>query len=226
MANEDGQLTTTETNTENVSGEGQNEVTEDSGSSILTDEPIYQDQESNEGQEGKESSSDDSGSNESEKKDQVEGAPEEYAEFTAPEGVSLDNEMVEQFKSVAKELNISQGNAQKLMDIASNHFKKLSTDYQENVSKARQQWVDGIKKDPEFGGENFKGTVENAQRALNKYGSEDLKKLLSQTGLGDHGEFIKTFAKIGQAMSEDSFVDGGGDTVEKTAAEIMYPNQN
>lgn len=44
------------------------------------------------------------------------GAPEKYA-FTAPEGQELDTSALAQFEPVARELNLTQEQAQKLVDV-------------------------------------------------------------------------------------------------------------
>ncbi len=43
-------------------------------------------------------------------------APEEYAEFTVPEGTTLDEQTATEFKGLAKELDLTQEQAQKLLD--------------------------------------------------------------------------------------------------------------
>ncbi|MGO8944260.1 MAG: hypothetical protein ACLQJ7_11380, partial [Syntrophobacteraceae bacterium] len=43
-------------------------------------------------------------------------APSEYAEFTIPEGTTLDEQTATEFKGLAKELDLTQEQAQKLLD--------------------------------------------------------------------------------------------------------------
>ena len=49
--------------------------------------------------------------------DKPEGAPEQYAEFALPEGFQVDTAVMDEFKGLAKELNLPQATAQKLVDL-------------------------------------------------------------------------------------------------------------
>jgi hypothetical protein len=159
-----------------------------------------------------------------------EGAPEKY-EFTAPEGVELDQELVTEFSVVAKELNLSQVDAQKLVDIGPKVIAKFAEKQADEWAGIRKGWVDSLKADKEFGGVKLPETLERAKRALNKFGDAELTKLLMPpskggTGFGDNHALIKLLAKVDQATAEDTTEDGTGGSVDnRSAAEVLYPNQ-
>jgi hypothetical protein len=44
---------------------------------------------------------------------------------------------------------------------------------------------------------------------------------LNTTGLGNHPDLVKTFVKIGKAMSEDGMVDGSNQG-QLSAAKVLY----
>ena len=155
------------------------------------------------------------------------GSPEKYEDFAVPEGVELNPEMLDKFTVLAKELNLSQENAQKLMDLASDNMQGLMTQQQEQWSSIREGWLKDIKEDSEFGGDNFNETVTRAKRTLKNYGSEQLVKFLDDSGYGDNSEVIKMLARVDKAMSEDKIVEGKPKGYEgKSLAEIIYPNNN
>ncbi|MEY1439089.1 peptidase [Escherichia coli] len=156
-----------------------------------------------------------------EEKDQKqEGAPEKY-EFTVGEGVELDTEALKDFEPVARDLNLTNEQAQKLVDA----YPKILAGVQQRQAEAWQaqteQWAADVKADKEIGGDKLTANLSAAQRAMDIFGSSALKEYLEGTGLGNHPELVKTFIKIGKAMSEDGMVDGSNQG-QRSAAEVLY----
>lgn len=153
----------------------------------------------------------------------VSKVPEEYADFSVPEGYAL-GEIGEQFKSVAKELGLTQEQAQKLIDLD----VKRANAQTEAVHRATAEWQAASKADKEFGGEALEQNVGVAQKALNTFGTDALKTLLQQTGLANHPEVIRLLYRTGKAISEDRFVgkgEGGnseGSDLTTRAANQLY----
>ncbi|EMA3752563.1 peptidase [Salmonella enterica] len=152
--------------------------------------------------------------------DKPEGAPEKY-EFQAAEGVELDTEALKDFEPVARELNLTNEQAQKLVDA----YPKILAGVQQRQAEAWQQtteqWAADVKADKEIGGDKLTSNLSAAQRALDQFGTPELKEYLNTTGLGNHPDLVKTFVKIGKAMSEDGMVTGGNDG-QRSAAEVIY----
>lgn len=156
-----------------------------------------------------------------EEKDQKqEGAPEKY-EFQAAEGVELDTEALKDFEPVARDLNLTNEQAQKLVDA----YPKILAGVQQRQAEAWQaqteQWAADVKADKEIGGDKLTSNLSAAQRALDQFGTPELKEYLNTTGLGNHPDLVKTFVKIGKAMSEDGMVDGSNQG-QRSAAEVLY----
>ena len=134
-----------------------------------------------------------------------EGAPETY-EFNdkvadAPD--VLDPEVLTAFGEVAKELDLPQEAAQKVLDKVAPVIQARQA---EQVEKARIDWAEESKSDQEFGGETFETNLEVAKTALNAFGTDPFKQLLSESGLGNHPEVIRFMYRAGKAISEDSYV--------------------
>ena len=162
-----------------------------------------------------------------------EGAPENY-EFNpkvadAPQ--ELDPDVLTAFGDVAKELNLSQEAAQKVLD-------KVAPVVQAKQAKALEDaktgWVNDSQSDEEFGGENFDANLKTAKSALDTFGNDALKSLLVETGFGNHPEIIRFMFRAGQAISEDSYVgnsegaDPSGSNGPKdfnAIANSLYSNQ-
>ena len=73
-------------------------------------------------------------------------------------------------------------------------------------NKLRSDWANQSKSDQEFGGESLDTNLEIAKQALNAFGTDALKSLLSESGLGNHPEIIRFMYRAGKAISEDSYV--------------------
>ena len=134
-----------------------------------------------------------------------EGAPEKY-EFNskvtdAPN--ELDPEVLTAFGDVAKELNLPQEAAQKVLDKVAPVIQAKQAKVLEDVKAG---WVSDSQADKEFGGENLNDNLEVAKTALDAFGNQALKSLLVETGFGNHPEIIRFMYRAGKAISEDSYV--------------------
>ena len=134
------------------------------------------------------------------------GAPEAYTDFTLPEGMEMDAEVLGEFKNLAKELNIPQAKAQQLIDFQSQLASKQAEAYQAAVTKQAQDWAASIKNDPEIGGENYDKSVASAIKVIQSFGDPALTELLNTSGLGNHPALFKFCHRISAAISEDKFV--------------------
>lgn len=151
------------------------------------------------------------------------GAPDKY-EFTPAEGQKFDDKVIEQFSEVAKELNLPQEAAQKMLDKVA---PVLAARQAEQMEAARNAWANDAKTDKEFGGEHLDVNLSIAKKALDAFGSPELRTLLNESGLGNHPELIRLMVRAGKAISEDKIVTGGtnADVGTRGAAKVLYPNQ-
>lgn len=153
------------------------------------------------------------------------GAPEKY-EFKPPEGVQLDDKLVAEFSEVAKELDLPQDAAQKVIDKLAPAMAKQQM---EALDTLKNEWAESTKADKELGGEKLGENLAVAKKALEAFGSPELRTLLEKTGLGNHPEMIRAFYKAGKQISEDRFVQGGqrppNNGGMRDPAKALYPNQ-
>lgn len=157
--------------------------------------------------------------------------PESY-ELTPPEGFeNLDADTVTAATPVFKELGLSNEQAQKLVPIAGEFAKKIIAEGNQqmlsSIATQRKEWLETAKSDAEIGGTNWDTSLSTAAKALDTLGfpkGSPLRNLLDESGLGNHPEMIRAFAKVGKAIGEDTdFVRGeGGAQVKKTDAELFY----
>jgi hypothetical protein len=146
------------------------------------------------------------------------GAPEKY-EFKAPEGTAYDSTLLSAFEAGAKDANLPQLAAQKLLDSMA---PKIAERQIEQVTAIRKEWLDASQADKEFGGDNLQVNLGTAKKALDTFGSPELNKLLVSTGLGNHPEMIRLLYKAGKALSEDTFVAGTAPASKASATAVLY----
>jgi len=151
-----------------------------------------------------------------------EGAPEKY-EFKAPEGREFDPVVLEQFSEVAKELNLTNESAQKMIDRIA---PALATRQENALAAAREEWGETSKADKEFGGDKLPENLALAKKALDTFGTPELRTLLEESGLGNHPEIVRAFYRAGKAISEDGFVAGGNAPGKNGDARSLYKASN
>ncbi len=153
------------------------------------------------------------------------GAPEEYAEFRAPEGIEVNQPLLDAAKPVFKEMGLSQIQAQQLFDTYAGVIKAESQSNVESFDQTMKDWKAEAESDSEYGGENFAANIGAAKRAIDKLGTPALVTLLNDTGLGNHPEVIRLFHRASKLIVED---DPGGGTratgKDQSQAEILYPD--
>lgn len=156
-------------------------------------------------------------------------APDEYAAFDMPEGVELDQDMLDKALPLMRESGMSQETAQKFVTLqaeaASKASDALSNQHVEQVNK----WESDLKADAEIGGDKLNQTLANAKHALQQVGTPELTKYLDDTGLSNHPELIRVFAKMGSLMQEDNPGAGNGSgnsglTDQERQLRAQYPD--
>lgn len=150
-------------------------------------------------------------------------APETY-EWKAPEGFEgeLDSAAIEQFEPIAKELGLTQEQADKMVALHADSLQRAQQQARDNWAQQQEAWENDLRNDPDFGGAKFDENVGAAMKAVEKFGTPGLKEALESTGMGNHPELVRTFAEIGKAISEDKIVMGNQSQGERSMAERLY----
>lgn len=153
------------------------------------------------------------------------GQPAEI-KLAMPKDSLLDAGAVERIASFAKERGLTQEQAQAILERESGAVAAYAEGQQQTLEKHKSAWVEDLKADKELGGAAFNETVEIAKRVVESFGTEALKKALNETGLGNHPEVVRVFARIGKQMGDDKFVrPTAGAGVKRSPEEIFYPEQ-
>ncbi len=158
--------------------------------------------------------------------------------ITAPEGMQVDQEMVDALAPAFKEIGLTGKQAQQLADKFTEMQTKRAKEYADKPegqwsmasyayfqkNGTPDKWADTAKTDKEIGGARWDGTVSTAVRAVNTLGSPGLKEYFEASGAGNHPEVIRFMAKVGAMIKEDSpAADGaGGSAKPAEAAHILF----
>lgn len=143
-----------------------------------------------------------------------------------PEGIELDTVLLDALGPEFKELGLTNGQAQKLADKFIEAEQAKAKTRSEDWAKTVTKWSEDAKTDKEIGGSNWNATVKSASRAINEFGTPELKTYLDATGGGNHPELIRLMSKVGNLISEDAPPQdgGGGDGKKADPAHVLFPN--
>lgn len=159
--------------------------------------------------------------NESKQTDKTETVVREAPESYSFDNVDVSQEILDEYSIIAKELNMPQEEATKMLSSLAPKFKEVQA---KEIESMKNAWIESTKNDKELGGDGLNENLSIAKKALNNFGNEGLNNLLNETGLGNHPEVIRFFHNVGKAISEDGYVSGKTTNQQKTLAERMYGN--
>lgn len=168
----------------------------------------------------------------------AQGAPEQYADFTIPEGVELTGEMLKSVTDFAKAQNLNQSQAQELVELGAAQAAAIATQFaltaEENPVVLAQHWAgkwsEQTRTDAEIGGDKLKDALALSTRVYSTFGNEAFGEFLKTTGLEHNVELIRFMHKIGKAVSEDTLVmpsgNGKGDSIRPglVPEKKLYPD--
>lgn len=157
-------------------------------------------------------------------------APEAY-EWSAPEGYEISDSMKEGLEPIIKDLGLSQEGLNKLTtayaEVRANEAEKEREAFGEQL----KTWTQDLKKDQEFGGDNFDKNAGMVREFLDKTLPADLKgevtELFNSTGLGSHPAFVKYFHALSKQFPVGEDQPGSGSPASnrgKSLEERLYPD--
>lgn len=161
--------------------------------------------------------------------------PETYA-LSLPDESPLDNTALDRVTELAKTIALtSDEQAQAIVDALHAEVADFEQTLLESNAKGGAMWkarVEEMEKqalaDPEIGGspEKLQQSVQKGQRVLEKFGDENVREFLEESGLGSSPALLRMLARIHHAISEDAMVlpDKVGKPEPKTLAERIYSN--
>jgi hypothetical protein len=145
-----------------------------------------------------------------------------------------DPAQLEAFTPIAKELGLTNEQAQKLATFHNDQVQALlgqqtqvQTDAWANLQKA---WQTEARADKEYGhlagGKTFDENVSLIAKGLSTFGTPELNKALIDSGMGNHPEIARFMFRVGKAVSEDSIrvgSAGSSGAPKASLASRMFP---
>tara|TARA_R100001594_G_C4028919_1_gene260848 strand:- start:487 stop:1308 length:822 start_codon:yes stop_codon:yes gene_type:complete len=126
--------------------------------------------------------------------------PENY-DFGDDEGA------LDEFRDFAHKTGLTQNQANNILEL----YGDIQERQNEQVQQAREdsKMKSQVDLQKEWG-KNYTSKIDLAQRAVAQLSTPEFTELLNETGLGNHKEVIRVFAKVGEILGEDSLVVGTG----------------
>jgi hypothetical protein len=161
------------------------------------------------------------------------GAPEAYTDFTLPEGYTLDKTQLDEAAPLFKEMNLSQDQAQKLVDFYVKQQQAAVDKPYQQYMEVRKGWADSVK--AEFGNKlpEVKATIGRALATLPAETVSAFRQAMDMTGAGDNPAFVKAFYDLAKRATEGrpvtaprgvADVTAPGAPAKPSAAQSLYPN--
>lgn len=138
----------------------------------------------------------------------------------------IDENTQKDFVALCKQKKLSIDTANKLIALQN----KLNANYEAKRVSAINDWKVQVKKNY---GPDFQTKLKAGRKALETYGSKELIDILGDksTGLGNHPAVVDFLVKIGEQISNDKFIRGGGagnvsleNRTESQKAKSLYPD--
>lgn len=146
--------------------------------------------------------------------------------LTMPEGVEVDQELLDALGPKFAAKKMTNGEAQELAD----EFIKVQTQRAEKQAEVwaktvSTDWPAQAKADKEIGGAKWDASVADAKRAVKTLGTDALREYLDASGGGNHPEFIRLMARVGSMIKEDDPAKGNAPgKATRDRAEVLYPD--
>lgn len=151
------------------------------------------------------------GDDKKDKKEEEPRAPEKYESFTLPEGFEPNPEAAEEFMGVAKELDLTQEQAQGLVDYQTKKLQEATEQQTQAVTDYYEQrdakWLEELK--GEYG-DGLGERTKDVQRVIATFDDDEgtLVKMLDEFGLDKARPLFNFLGRVKDAVSDDVLVGG------------------
>lgn len=157
-------------------------------------------------------------------KDPLDTVPEYYELMSKTGQVAED---ANDFQEIFKKAGLTKRQAQAMYDAYNLKGNDIAEQFKQAIAQKTESDMKAVQQDQELGGANFKNTRMYIGKAMDKFGSPELRAKLQQAGFGNDPDFVRFVARVGKAFSNDEFIGGHGtngkaeDSVAR--AKRMYP---
>lgn len=156
---------------------------------------------------------------------QAETIPEIY-ELVSKTGQPAED--AAEFQDIFKKAGLTAKQAQAMYEAYNLKSNDIAEQFKQAVAQKVESDMQAVRADPELGGANFNNTKMYIGKAMDQFGTPQLREKLKAAGFGNDPDFVRFVAKVGKAFSNDEFIGGHGrvntenDAMAKMKA--MYSN--
>ena len=120
-----------------------------------------------------------------------------------PDTFKLDETLSTEFLKVATDANLPKEQAQALLKL---HVTQLEAAQQASLeawNATQATWQAQIKADPEIGGSKLTEVLSTCAKAIDEFGTPEVRAALDQTGAGNHPAILKMIHKMAEALVKE-----------------------
>ena len=120
-----------------------------------------------------------------------------------PETFKLDETLSTEFLKVATDANLPKEQAQALLKL---HVTQMEAAQQAQLAAwntTQSDWQNQIKADPEIGGARLPDVLSTCAKAIDEFGTPEVRKALDETGAGNHPAILKMIHKMAEALVKE-----------------------
>ena len=147
--------------------------------------------------------------------DAPQGPPEKYT-FNLPEGLTMTDELEQQFTAIAKEAGITQAQADALVKMHSDIVMGI----QQQAEQTKNQWAAECHEQGLSTPENLRA----AKLAVDTFGDGEAMQALVESGVAFNPAVQRMLQGIGELLQEDNAPDGQAVGNDKSAADLLFSN--
>jgi len=118
-----------------------------------------------------------------------------------------ENGELDGFREFAHDTGLTQDQADNILKLYGDIQEEQEEEHQNGLEELRTNTTMELQKE---WGKNYDGKMDYAKRAFAQFATPELSQLMDESGMGNHPEMLRVFAKVGELMGEDSLVVGTG----------------
>ena len=131
------------------------------------------------------------------------GRPEKAGDYQFGD----ENGELDGFREFAHDTGLTQDQADNILKLYGDIQEEQEEEHQNGLEELRTNTTMELQKE---WGKNYDGKMDYAKRAFAQFATPELSQLMDESGMGNHPEMLRVFAKVGELMGEDSLVVGTG----------------
>ncbi len=130
------------------------------------------------------------------------------------------------FQEIFKKAGLTAKQAQAMYDAYNLKSNDIAEQFKQAVAQKVEADMQAVRADPELGGANFNNTKMFIGKAMDTFGTPELREKLKTAGFGNDPDFVRFVARVGKAFSNDQFIGGHGNNSRQdahiSAAKALY----